>query len=132
MLIGILTKLASFSLRRPKTVAIIAAVVVLGSLGAHYKMILAKNERLKTERAAYAAAVETFREREATLQETITNERVAAAAAAAERDEARRALDAFRAGREDDPEALEWAAAPVPVGELDRLCAALPEMEGCE
>lgn len=132
MLVPILSKLAGFSLRRPKTVATIAAAVVALSLGVHYKLLIDKNQELKAERKAYVAAVQAFERREASLQEDIRREREAAATAAAERNEARRALDTFRAGREDDPEAVEWAAQPIPPGEMARLCIALPEMEGCE
>ena len=82
--------------------------------------------------AALEVNLETARANQKVLEDALDLEREAAALAAAERDEARRAIDAFRAGRRDDPEALEWASQPLPIGELDRLCIALPEMEGCQ
>lgn len=132
MLIGILTKLASFSLRNPKLLLLAICAVAVGVLAIHYKMIVNERDKLEVAVAGYERAVDAFRDREASLRGAIENERRAAAAAAAARDEARRTLDIFREGRKRDPEAQEWAEQSLPVGEVERLCQALPEMDGCQ
>ena len=129
--ISVLTKLAGFSAKRPKIMIGIVAVLVLAGLGIHYKMLVGERDKLRVVTAGYELAVDNFRAREATLKEDLRIERTAAAIAVAERTEARRTLDVFMAGREDDPEAMEWAQQAIPIGELERLCQALPEMEGC-
>ena len=131
MVMGLLTKLASFSLRNPKTVVTIVLGIVLMSFAAHYKLILAKNAELKIEREAYQKAAEAFIRREAQLTEDARVAAEATKTAIAERETARAALDTLRRGREDDPESAQWGAQPIPAGELARLCAALPELKGC-
>lgn len=131
MVLGLLIRLAGFSTKNPKTVLIIAAIVAILALAVHYKMLVSERDKLRTAQVGYELAVDTFRAREATLQEDLRIERTAAAIAVAERTEARRTLDVFMAGREDDPESMEWAQQAIPIGELERLCQALPEMEGC-
>lgn len=131
MVMGILTRLASFSLRNPKTVAFIVLGVVLASFAVHYKVVLGKNEELRVERAAHQETIAAHERREAIFAE---DARIAAAAtkdAIAQREEARAALEALRRGREADPEAVAWGAQLIPLGEVARLCVALPEMDGC-
>lgn len=130
--ISVLTKLAGFSAKRPKVMIGIVAVLVLAGFGIHYKMLVGERDKLRVATVGYELAVDNFRAREATLQEDLRIERTAAAIAVAERTEARRTLDVFIAGREDDPESMEWAQQAIPIGELERLCQALPEMEGCQ
>ncbi len=130
--ISVLTKLAGFSAKRPKVMIGIVAVLVLAGLGIHYKMLVGERDKLRVVTAGYEIAVENFRAREATMAEDLRIERTAAAIAVAERTEARRTLDIFMAGREDDPESLEWAQQAIPIGELERLCQALPGMKGCQ
>ncbi len=132
MFLGILTRLASFSLKNPKTILIIGAVVVLFSFGVHYKTLKGERDKLRVAEAGYELAIEAFVAREGVLQDALINERNATASNARARDAARRALEQFRADRESDPEATEWAAIPVPAGELARLCAAVPQLKGCE
>ena len=132
MLMKALGALASFSLKKPKTVATIAVATVAVAFFAHYKLLVGERDKLRVAQDAYEVAIERFREREASLQTALENERQASILVAAERDEARRAVDVFRAGREGDAEAVEWASQSLPIGELVRLCAALPEMEGCQ
>ena len=130
--ISVLTKLAGFSAKRPKVMIGIVAVLVLVGFGIHYKMLVGERDKLRVATAGYELAVDNFRAREATLREDLRISDEAAAIAVAERTEARRTLDVFMAGREDDPESLEWAQQAIPIGELERLCQALPEMEGCQ
>ena len=130
--ISVLSRLAGFSAKRPKVMIGIVAVLVFAGLGIHYKMLVGERDKLRTAQVGYGLAIDTFRAREATLQEDLRIERTAAAIAVAERTEARRTLDVFMAGREDDPESMEWAQQAIPIGELERLCQALPEMEGCQ
>lgn len=127
-----ISKIALFAARKPKMVATIVVVLVCGAFAVHYKLLVGERDKLRIAQEAYEVAIDRFREREASLQTALENERAAAAVVAAERDEARRAIDVFRAGRENDPEALEWARQALPLGELERLCAALPEMGGCQ
>ena len=130
--ISVLTKLAGFSAKRPKVMIGIVAVLILVGFGIHYNLIVGERDKLRVATAGYETAVENFRAREATLKEDLRIERTAAAIAVAERTEARRTLDVFMAGREDDPESMEWAQQAIPIGELERLCQALPEMKGCQ
>lgn len=132
VVIGLLVKLAGFSAKRPKTLLIIVGVLILVSFGVHYKMIVGERNKLRVAQVGYELAVDTFRAREATLQEDLRISDEAAVIAVAERTEARRTLDIFIAGRADDPESIEWAQQVIPVGELKRLCQALPEMKGCQ
>lgn len=130
--ITILTKLAGFSTKNPKTVLTIVGVLAIIAFGIHYKLLTGERDKLRVAQTGYELAVDNFRAREATLQEDLRIERTAAAIAVAERTEARRTLETFLAGREDDPESMEWAQQAIPIGELERLCVALPEMEGCQ
>lgn len=130
--ISVLTKLAGFSAKRPKAVIGIVAVLILVGFGIHYKMLVGERDKLRVAQVGYELAVDTFRAREAAMREDLRIERTAAAIAVAERTEARRTLDVFIAGRKDDPESMEWAQQAIPIGELERLCQALPEMEGCQ
>ncbi len=131
-MLGILTTLASFSIRNPKTILFIVIGIAIAGFGVHYKLLVGERDKLRVAQVGYELAVDNFRAREATLQEDLRLERKAAEIAVTERAEARRALDIFLAGREDDPESMEWAKQTIPIGELERLCQALPEMEGCE
>ena len=118
-------------LRYPKLLGAGIAVVVILSIGVHYRLVIGERNELRVEKIALefdlakaATNIEKYKE----------NARVAAEATAivaAERDAHRASLDLLREGREDDPEALEWAAQPLPAGELIRLCETLPEMTGC-
>ena len=130
--ISVLTKLAGFSAKRPKVMIGIVAVLILAGFGIHYKMLVGERDKLRTAQVGFELAVDNFRAREATLKEDLRISDEAAAIAVAERTEARRTLDVFMAGREDDPESMEWAQQAIPIGELERLCQALPEMEGCQ
>ena len=110
-----------------KAKAIIAVVVLLIGGGGvlWFKSVL-------NERTELRAAVVTFKANELRLKESLQSERLAATQAVSDRADAQRALDTLREGREGDIESQEWAATPIPTGEIDRLCAALPGMEGCE
>ena len=129
-MLGLLTSLATFSLKKPKTVAIIAVSLAVAAFGIHYKMLVGERDKLRIAEAGYKQAVTAFVAREATLQEDIRKEREAAAIALSARDAIREALDTFRITRSDQP-SIEWAAQPVPNAEVERLCIALPEMTGC-
>ncbi len=132
MVLGLLVKLAGFSTKNPRAVLLIVLALLMVGFGVHYKLIVGERDKLRVAQVGYELAVDNFRAREATLQEDLRIERTAAAIAVAERTEARRTLDVFMAGREDDPESMEWAQQAIPIGELERLCQALPEMEGCQ
>ena len=130
--VGVLSGLAKLSLKRPKiAIGIVVAVAVL-AVGVHYRLVIGERDKLRVAQVGYELAVENFRAREATLQEDLRISDEAAVIAIAERTKARRTLDVFIAGREDDPESMEWAQQVIPIGELERLCQALPEMEGCQ
>lgn len=118
-------------IRSPKVLGGLAAVLLIAGLAGHHWWVMQQRDRLEAENATLSADLATARANARRLEDALYLEREAAAVATAERDEARRVLDTFRAGRENDPEAQEWAARPVPPGERARLCAALPEMEGC-
>ena len=130
--VGVLGALAKMSLKRPKIAIGIAVAVAVLAVGVHYKLVIGERDKLRVATVGYELAMETFRAREITLREDLRISDEAAAIAVAERTEARRTLDVFMAGREDDPESMEWAQQAIPIGELERLCQALPEMEGCQ
>ncbi len=130
MLIGMLIRLGGFSIRKPKTVAIIAATLVILAFGVHYKLLVGERDKLRVAEQGYKDAVTAFELREATFQEDLLRERVAASTAVAERDAARRDVTQFLNSR-NDLESIAWANKQLPVGELERLCVALPEMVGC-
>lgn len=130
MVLGILARLAAFSLKKPKTIAIAVAVMAILAFGVHYKLIVGERDKLRVAEQGYKEAVAAFVVREATFQEDLIRERLAAGIAVAERDEARRSVEDFRNARQDE-ESVEWAGNQIPVGELERLCVALPEMVGC-
>lgn len=132
MALFLLTKLSRFSRANPKMVMLIVIGIAIAAFGIHYKMLVGERDKLRVAEQAYEAAVTAFELREATLQEDIRLAAAATAQLSADRDADRRALDTLRAGREADIEAQEWAIQQLPVGEIVRLCAALPEMVGCE
>lgn len=132
MVVSLLSRLAGFSLRNPKTIVTGVLVLIVAGFAVHYKLLVSERDKLRIAEAGYENAVSAFREREAALQANIDREREAAIVSAAERDQARHTLSEFLNARQGDAEALEWAPKPLPAGEINRLCAALPEMEGCE
>jgi hypothetical protein len=105
---------------------ILGALAVAAALGAgwHYRAVVAERDALRGQMAQAAAD-------RAALERALSDERAAAEAAARSRDDAARALAAFRAGRRDDPEARAWGEAAIPPTEAARMCEALPTMKGC-
>ncbi len=128
--LGLLIKLAGFSTKNPKTVISIVAVLAILAFGVHYKLLVGERDKLRVAEEGYKVAVAAFVVREASFQEDLIREREAAGIAVAERDEARLTVEEFRNARQD-AESIEWAADDIPIGELERLCVALPEMVGC-
>ena len=110
--------------------AIILAVLAILAFGFHYKLLVGERDKLRIIEQELIDVADAFKLREATFEEDLRRERFAAGVAVAERDEARLSVETFRDSR-DDPESLEWASEQIPTGELERLCIALPEMEGC-
>ncbi len=131
MLVNVLTRLASFSARKPKTVALTVAGIIALSLFAQHKLVLSERDKLRIAEAGYKKAVTAFELREADLQEDIAIAEAYATAAIKDRAASRAALDAFRRDRTDE-ESITWAAQAIPLAELRRLCEALPEMDGCQ
>ncbi len=131
MALGLLARLASFSLKNPKSVITIVVVLALGAFAIHYKLLVGERDKLRVAEEGYKQAVAAFQAREATLHEDLLIERAAAVTALAERNEARRSVAAFREGRSDQP-SIDWARLAIPEGESSRLCEALPEMDGCQ
>ena len=130
MVLSILARLAAFSLKKPKIAIGVVAVIAVLAVGVHYKLIIGERDKLRVAEQGYKDAVTAFRAREATYEDDIRRERLAAGIAVAERDEARLTVEEFRNARQDE-ESIEWAADDIPIGELERLCVALPEMAGC-
>ena len=109
-------------------VKIILAIVALSMMSGGALYI----KRVFAERNQLRADVIVFERNEKILKDSLESERVAASQAVSDRAEIQRALDQLREGREGDIESQEWAATPLPAGEMLRLCAALPGMKGCE
>ena len=131
MVLSILARLATFSLKKPKTVAMIAAVVAILAFGVHYNMLVGERDKLRVAEVGYRRAVAAFVEREAILRE---DARIAAEATiklTEQRNANISALDALRSLRQMDEEGRTWGTQPIPLGEVERLCTALPELEGC-
>jgi len=132
MVLGILTKLAGFSVRNPRTILFIVLGIVTAGFGLHYKLLVGERNKLRVAETAYKAAFVAWELREATLQQDIRLAAQATAELVADRDAQRTALDLLRAGREGDAEAQVWGGQQLPLGEITRLCATLPGMTGCE
>ena len=104
---------------------ILLAIVLLGGGAAwRYKAVI-------TERDMLRADVIVFEANEKKLKRSLEDERTATAQAVSDRAATQRRLDGLRKAREDDPEAQEWAIIPIPAGERQRLCEALPGAAGC-
>lgn len=132
MVLGILTRLATFSLKNPKMIAFAVVGIAIAGFGIHYKLLVGERDKLRVVEAGYQAAVAAFELREAAMQEDIRLAAEATAQLSADRDAQRTALDLLRTGREGDEEAQAWGSQQLPVGEITRLCATLPGMVGCE
>jgi len=131
-MLGILTRLAGFSLRNPKFIMLIALSVAVAGFGVHYKLLKGERDKLRIAEVGYRRAVSMFEQREKILAADLAIAEQASRNAIREREASRVALDTFREGRKDDPESVAWGATLVPLGELARLCTALPELVGCE
>lgn len=129
-MLSLLTTLASFSLKNPKTIMIGAAVFGVVMFGLHYTLLVGERDKLRVAEAGYERAISAFTAREATLKEDILLERQAAAIALSERNDARMVLEFFRSSRQDAP-SIAWASLSIPEAEMKRLCAALPRASGC-
>ena len=70
-MLGILSSLATFSLKKPKTVLIIAAIVAILAFSVHYKLLVGERDKLRIAEAGYKVAVSNFIAREASLQEDL-------------------------------------------------------------
>jgi len=110
-----------------KAKAIIAVVVLLigGGSVLWFKSVINERNQLRAD-------VIVYERNEQRLKDSLESERLAAASAVIDRAKAQQALDQLREGREADVESQEWAAKSLPAGEMLRLCAALPGMEGCD
>ena len=131
MVLSILASLARFSLKKPKTVAIIVASLAILMFGIHYKLLVGERDKLRVAEAGYRRAVATFVVREAVLREDARLAAEATIKLTEQRNANVSALDALRSLRQMDEEGRMWGAQPIPLGEIERLCTALPELEGC-
>ena len=118
-------------LSNAKLFAGIAILGVIAAVGMHYRHVINERDQLEVEKTAFKFALEKAAASLATLQEDARIAEQATKDAMAERDANRAALTQLQAARKEDPEAVEWAAQPIPLGEVTRLCQALPEMDGC-
>jgi len=110
-----------------KAKAIIAVVILLIGGGGvlWFKSVINERNQLRADVIVYKANQQR-------LKDSLESERLAASIAVIDRAKTQQALDNLREGREGDVESQEWAATPLPAGEMLRLCAALPGMEGCD
>ena len=109
---------------------LIAAALI--GFGIHYKFLVKSRNQLKAEKVSFQLALSKAA---ANMELLAEDQRIAQAATARviiEREDARAALEAFTEGRKLDPDSVAWGATLVPLGELTRLCTALPELAGCE
>jgi hypothetical protein len=102
----------------------LGTLAAVAAVGFHYRAVIAERDRLAADNAALKASA-------AELAASLETERDAARQAISDRADAQRKLDALRRGREADPEAQAWGAQPIPAGERQRLCHALPGAQGC-
>jgi len=117
-------------LKYPKVVATGLAVIAIGAHFTHYKYLQGKVDRLTVQKQAMGQALEIAQDTIIVKEEALRIEREAVVLVTSERNNARRALSDFRAGR-SDAESIEWAAQPIPEAERARMCEAVPELEGC-
>ena len=116
---------------KPKIALGITLLVIAGAHFAHYKYLQSKVDKLTVERDAFQSAYNIAQDNIAKLAEDARIAEAATRQAIADREAARAALDEFRRGREADPESAAWGAQLIPLNELERMCVALPEMDGC-
>lgn len=131
MLWGIAIKVGAWILRKPKIAGFVALAIIGTALAGQYTYMGHKVRRLETEKAAIQHALDTTADALRQKAADLASEKRASRDVLRERDAARSALDEFQHGRQDDPEALDWAAQPVPQGERERMCKAIPELQGC-
>jgi len=131
MVLGILSSLASFSLKKPKLVMFIVVGIAIAGFGVHYKLIVGERDKLRIAEAGYEQAVAAFILREAVLKEDLRLAAEATAIVTAERNSNISALDALKRGRQIDPDARSWGKQALPIGEIRLLCETLPELIGC-
>ena len=131
MVLAILAKLAVFSLKKPKTVAIVVASLAILMFGIHYKLLIGERDKFRVAEAGYRRAVAAFVLRESVLREDARIAAEATVRLTEQRNANISALSALRSLREMDEEGRTWGTQPIPLGEISRLCTALPEMEGC-
>lgn len=120
-----------FLLRYPKLLGAGVMLIALAAFGVHYKLLTGERDQLRVEKVAFQSALLKAARNMELLQEDARIAELATANAIAAREASRAALEEFRRGREADPEAIAWGAQLLPIGELARLCVALPEMDGC-
>lgn len=107
-----------------KVITLVVMLLISGGGIWRYNHVVNERDQLLLDVKVYEA-------NEQILKDALALERDAAAVAMQERNDTQAALDKLRKGREDDPEAVQWGAEVIPAGEINRLCMALPEMEGC-
>ena len=132
MVLTILSTIARFSLKKPKTVALLVASLAVGSFLIHYNLLVGERDKLRVAEAGFKRAITAFTQREAVLREDVRLATVANEILTAERNSDILALSTLRAGRESDSEARSWGRQALPISEISRLCETLPEMAGCQ
>ncbi len=132
MVLGLISGLASFSMKNPKMVMVGVVGFAIIVFGIHYKLLVGERDKLRVAEAGYKLAVSAFVQREATLREDIRLAAEATALVTAERNSHISALVRLNAGRQADEDARSWGEQALPIGEIVRLCEALPEMIGCQ
>lgn len=118
--------LSSFKLAIGGTVL----MMLLGA-GVHYRIVLNQRDDLRIEKISFQITITRAAESIAAYEANAILQREATATAIADRNAAAAAVRTLREGRNDDAESMVWGAQLIPQDERDRLCVALPEMEGC-
>ena len=118
-------------LKSPRLLGAAAVALILSAMVVHHRLIVGERNELRQANTVLEISLDIARQNQGVLRDALANERRAFTAAVQERDAARQTLDRFREARRDDPGATHWAAQPIPDGEQERLCQALPSMAGC-
>lgn len=118
-------------LKYPKLVGAGLMLAAVISIGVHYRLVIGERNDLRATKIELEGELAKAARNAVLLKEDIRLATVATAEVTAERNSQITALNTLRAGRQIDSEARSWGAQPVPLGEITRLCKALPEMVGC-
>ena len=119
-------------LKYPRLIGAGLLLTAVIGFGIHYRLVIGERNDLRITKIELEGELAKAARNAALLKEDLRLATVATAEVAAERDSQITARNTLRAGRQIDVEARMWGEQALPIGEITRLCEALPEMAGCQ